>query len=65
VKSLVPSRGFCVSVKELNDAPLWVTVEGAPGKLEAQVWLSAYAIPQAQVDEFSKHGAELLNRLFA
>jgi uncharacterized protein YndB with AHSA1/START domain len=65
VKFVVPSRGFCLSVKELNDALLWVTIEGAPGNLEAQVWLSAYAIPQARVDEFSKHGAELLNRLFA
>ncbi len=65
VKFVVPSRGFCVSVKELNDALLWVTIEGSPESLEAQVWLSAYAIPQAQVDEFSKHGADLLNRIFA
>jgi hypothetical protein len=65
VKFVVPRRGFCVTVKELNDALLWVTIEGAPGKLEAQLWLSAYAIPQAQVDDFSKQGAELLHRIFA
>jgi hypothetical protein len=29
-----------------------------------QIWLSAYAIQQRQLDEFSKHGAELLERLF-
>jgi hypothetical protein len=27
-------RGFCISVKELNDALFWVTIEGAPGKIE-------------------------------
>jgi len=31
---LRPLRGFCVSVRELNDALFWLTVEGAPGKIE-------------------------------
>ena len=65
MKFVVPSRGFCVSVKELNDALLWVTIEGMPGELEAQMWLSAYAIPQARVDEFGKHGVALLESIFA
>ncbi len=65
VKFVVPPRGFCASVKELNDALLWVTIEGVPGKLEVQLWLSAYSIPQARVDDFGRHGTELLERIFA
>ena len=65
VEFVVPPRGFCVTVKELNDALLWLTIEGVPGKHEVQLWLSAYAIPQHQVNEFAKHGAELLERLFS
>jgi uncharacterized protein YndB with AHSA1/START domain len=64
VEFVVAPRGFCVTVKELNDALLWLAIEGAPGQHEAQLWLSAYSVPQRQVDEFSKHGAELLERLF-
>ncbi len=64
VEFVVPPRGFCVSVQELNDALLWLTIEGVAGQHEAQLWLSAYGVPQRQMDEFAKHGAALLDRLF-
>ena len=45
VEFVVPPRGSCVSVKELNDALFWVTIEGVPGSHEVQLWLSAYNVP--------------------
>ena len=34
-------------VGELNDALVWLTIEGLSGKIEAQLWLSAFGVPQA------------------
>jgi hypothetical protein len=39
-------RGFCLSVRELNQALLWVTIEGAGEALLAQIWLSAFGLPE-------------------
>ena len=61
---VVATRGFCVTVKELNDALLWLTIEGVPGEHEVQLWLSAYGVPQADVDAFERHGRALLEKLF-
>jgi uncharacterized protein YndB with AHSA1/START domain len=61
---LRPLRGFCVSVRELNDALLWLTIEGAPGKIEVQAWLSAFGLPQSAVDEFAKKWEARLKQVF-
>lgn len=58
-------RGFCVTVAHLNDAPFWLTIEGAAGQHDVQLWLSAYGMPQAQVDAFGERWAHVLERLFA
>jgi uncharacterized protein YndB with AHSA1/START domain len=47
-------RGFCVSVREMNDALLWLTIEGVSGKIEAQLWLSAFCLGQTEVDAFER-----------
>jgi uncharacterized protein YndB with AHSA1/START domain len=54
VEFVRPPRGFCVSVRQLNDALLWLTIEGAPGQHEVQLWLSAYNLPQTKVAAFEK-----------
>lgn len=59
-----PLRGFCVSVRELNDALFWLTIEGSPGKIEAQVWLSAFGLPQSDVEEFAKKWEARLKQIF-
>jgi len=59
----VPPRGFCVTLKNLNDALLWLTIEGAPGQHEVQLWLSAYGLPQAEVDAFNTRWAEVLEKI--
>jgi len=57
-------RGFCVSVCELNDALFWVTIEGAPGKIEVQIWLSAFGLPQAKIESFEKQWSAQLEKIF-
>jgi len=64
VEFVRPPRGFCVSVRPLNDALFWLTIEGAPGQHEAQLWLSAYNLPAARVSAFEKDWAAVLERVF-
>lgn len=52
VELVQENRGFCLTVRELNDALLWLTIEGTPGSIEAQAWLSAFGIEPARVKEF-------------
>jgi uncharacterized protein YndB with AHSA1/START domain len=65
VEFVRPPRGFCVSIRQLNDALLWLTIEGGPGQHEVQLWLSAYNLPQAKVAAFEKDWAHVLERVFA
>jgi uncharacterized protein YndB with AHSA1/START domain len=60
-----PPRGFCFSVRELGEALVWLSIEGAPGKHEVQLWLSAYGLPQADVDAFGAKWAAVLGRIFS
>ena len=59
------NRGFCVTVRELNDALFWLTIEGAPGKIEAQIWLSAFGVPEEEVNAFHKTWESRLENIFA
>ncbi len=65
VKFIVPPRGFCVTVEDLNDALFWLAIEGTPGQHEVQLWLSAYGLPQAQVAAFGARWAGVLEKLLA
>jgi hypothetical protein len=57
-------RGFCLTVRELNDAVLWLTTEGAPGGIEAQAWLSAFAIDPSQLESLSETWQRRLQEIF-
>ncbi len=57
-------RGFCLTIRELNDALLWITIEGPPDKIEVQAWLSAYSVPPAQVEAFRKKWQQRLQEIF-
>jgi uncharacterized protein YndB with AHSA1/START domain len=57
-------RGFCLAIHELNDALLWLTIEGAPGSIEVQAWLSAFAVVPARVEGFGKDWARRLQEIF-
>jgi hypothetical protein len=65
VEFLRPPRGFCLTVENLNDALFWLTIEGAPGNHEVQLWLSAYGLSATQVAAFGKSWAGVLDNLFA
>jgi uncharacterized protein YndB with AHSA1/START domain len=49
VAFITPPRGFCVTVDSLNGALAWLTIEGAGGTFEAQLWFSTYGLPQERV----------------
>ena len=59
------NRGFCVTVRELNDALFWLTLEGAPEKIEVQFWLSAFGIPEEDVNAFNQTWESRLKDMFA
>jgi uncharacterized protein YndB with AHSA1/START domain len=64
VEFVRPPRGFCFSVRHLNDALLWLTIEGVSGEHEVQLWLSSYGVSQAQVDSFERKWAGVLGTIF-
>jgi hypothetical protein len=57
-------RGFCLTAHDLNDALLWLTIEGSPGQIEVQVWLSAFSLPLSQVEAFGKKWERRLQEIF-
>ena len=59
------NRGFCVTVRELNDALLWLTIEGSPGKVEVQIWLSAFGVPEDDVNAFNTTWQSRLKTILA
>jgi hypothetical protein len=52
-------------VRELNDAPLWVTMDGVPEKIEVQIWLSAFNIPHDTIRKFGKDWSTQLQKIFS
>jgi len=64
VEFVRPPRGFCITVENLNNALLWLGIEGSAGKHEVQLWLSAYGLPDAQVTAFKESWAGILQKLF-
>lgn len=63
VEFIVPGRGFCVTVKSLNDALAWLTIEGAGPEHDAQFWFSTYGLPQSQVREIENRLVDELKRV--
>jgi uncharacterized protein YndB with AHSA1/START domain len=57
-------RGFCLTVNELNDALLLLTIEGTPGNIEVQAWLSAFALDPSRVESFGKKWQQRLQEIF-
>lgn len=60
VKFVRAPRGFCVSVDQMKDALMWLTIEGAKAPHDVQLWFSTYGVPAAEVKEIeSQWGGEL------
>jgi hypothetical protein len=52
-------------VRELIDALMWVTIEGAPEKIEVQIWLSAFNIPHDTIRKFENDWSTQLQKKFS
>jgi uncharacterized protein YndB with AHSA1/START domain len=64
VAFIMPPRGFCVTIESLNGALAWLTVEGAGGTFEAQLWFSTYGLPQQRVTHLESHWNAEFQRIF-
>ncbi len=53
-----------VVVENMNNALLGVMIEKCGGPVMAGLWLSAFGVPQQQVDDFRDRWNEVLGRLF-
>jgi hypothetical protein len=51
-------------VRELNDSLLLLAIEGAPGKIKVQAWLSAFSLPPSQVEAFGNKWEQRLHEIF-
>jgi hypothetical protein len=60
-----PLRGFCLSIHELNDALLWVTIEGSPKSIEAQIWLAAFGLDEPKLDAFYTQWSQRLSEILS
>lgn len=58
------NRGFCLTVRELNDALFWLTLEGRPDELEVQIWLSAFGVPEEDIHAFHTTWQTRLQNIF-
>lgn len=55
---------FCLTVDNLNNALLWVNQEPIKDTTQIWIWLSAYGLPQAEVDSFRQRWQGRLQALF-
>ena len=52
-----------MTVDALNRALAWVTIEGAGGQFEAQLWFSTYGLPQERVTQPEAQWAAPLKKI--
>jgi hypothetical protein len=52
-------------VRELNEGLMRVTIEGAPGKIEVQIRLSAFNIPHEKIRKFENDWSTQLQKTFS
>lgn len=64
VEFMHPPRGFCLRLKNWNDALLWLSLEGSGDKTEVGFWLSAYDVPENSVQEFEERWRAALEKVF-
>jgi len=59
----MPPRGFCVTLDSLNGALAWLTIEGAGGTFEVQLWFSTCGLPQERVTQLETRWAEQMKKI--
>jgi hypothetical protein len=58
-------RGICLRVTEWNDALFWLTLEGSEGKIEAQIWISTFGLPQSRVEQLNEEWGGRLKKFIS
>jgi len=56
-------RGYCLSIEQLNNAIFWLSIEGASRAIEAQIWLSAFGLPEEKIRAFESFWKDRLQKL--
>ena len=64
VEFMRPPRGFCLRLANWNDALLWLSLEGSGNKTEVGFWLSAYSVPESDVQQFEQRWCDALEKVF-
>jgi hypothetical protein len=64
VQFLRAHRGFCVSIRELNDALLWVAIEGAPEKSKCKSGTPHLMFRKTALRILKKRWSAQLHRIF-
>jgi uncharacterized protein YndB with AHSA1/START domain len=66
VRFFDPPRSFCATVENLNDSLLWLYLEkvGQEYEIWLWLWLSAYGLPQSELDAFRDRWVSALQQLF-
>lgn len=64
VQVLLPPRDFSAGVKNLNNALFRIHFEEIHGRRQIWVWLSAYGLPQKEVDAFGERWQTVVETLF-
>ena len=54
-----------MTIDSLHGALAWLTIEGAGGKFEAQLWFSTYGLPQQRVTQLETQWAAQMKKILA
>jgi hypothetical protein len=44
----------CLHIADWNEALFWLTIEGSEGKIDAQIWVSTFGLPQSRVEQLTE-----------
>ena len=59
---IMAPRGYCVTIDALHGALAWLTIEGAGGTFEAQLWFSTYGSPQERATQLETQWAAQMKK---
>ncbi len=63
VELVRPPRGFCIGVRELNDALVSLSIEGTGGEHDVQLWFSTYGVSQTKVEKIETQWTGIIGKI--
>jgi hypothetical protein len=58
-----PGRPGLQGYTDHKNALFWLTIEGGEGKIEAQIWISTFGLPQSRVVELQGEWGSRLKKV--